>query len=78
MPVSPQSIGPDVGPPLSLSRYARSQNETTQTLRPDFAAVNTVYARYFPKNPPARIFVCVVAWPGPFAIEIDCVAARDA
>ena len=41
-----------------------------------FAAVNSVYARYFPKNPPARIFVCVVAWPGPFEIEIDCVATR--
>ena len=40
-----------------------------------FAAVNEVYARYFPKNPPARIFVNVVAWPGPFDIEIDCIAA---
>jgi 2-iminobutanoate/2-iminopropanoate deaminase len=39
-----------------------------------FAAVNAVYARYFPKNPPARIFVCVPAWPGPFDIEIDCIA----
>jgi len=40
-----------------------------------FAAVNAIYARYFPKDPPARIFVCVPAWPGPFDIEIDCVAA---
>ena len=40
-----------------------------------FAAVNAVYARYFPKNPPARVFVGVAAWPGPFDIEIDCVAA---
>jgi 2-iminobutanoate/2-iminopropanoate deaminase len=40
-----------------------------------FAAVNAVYSRYFPKNPPARVFVCVAAWPGPFDIEIDCVAA---
>ena len=39
-----------------------------------FAAVNTVYARYFPKDPPARIFVNVPAWPGPFDIEIDCIA----
>jgi enamine deaminase RidA (YjgF/YER057c/UK114 family) len=29
-----------------------------------FAAVNVIYARYFPKGPPARIFVCVPAWPG--------------
>jgi 2-iminobutanoate/2-iminopropanoate deaminase len=40
-----------------------------------FAAVNTIYARYFPKNPPARIFVCVPRWFGPFDIEIDCIAA---
>ncbi len=30
-----------------------------------FAAVNEVYARYFPDNPPARIFVCVPEWTGP-------------
>ena len=41
-----------------------------------FAAVNAVYARFFPSDPPARIFVCVAAWPGPFDIEIDCVATR--
>jgi len=41
-----------------------------------FSAVNVVYARYFPVSPPARIFVCVPAWPGPFDIEIDCIAIR--
>jgi 2-iminobutanoate/2-iminopropanoate deaminase len=41
-----------------------------------FAAVNAVYARFFPSDPPARIFVCVAAWPGPFDIEIDCVTTR--
>jgi 2-iminobutanoate/2-iminopropanoate deaminase len=40
-----------------------------------FSAVNAIYARYFPVDPPARIFICVPAWPGPFDIEIDCVAA---
>lgn len=40
-----------------------------------FAVVNAVYARYFPKDPPARIFLCVPAWFGPFDIEIDCIAA---
>lgn len=39
-----------------------------------FAAMNAVYARYFPVNPPARTFVNVPAWPGPFDIEIDCIA----
>jgi 2-iminobutanoate/2-iminopropanoate deaminase len=41
-----------------------------------FATVNAIYARYFPMDPPARIFVCVPAWPGHFDIEIDCVAVR--
>jgi 2-iminobutanoate/2-iminopropanoate deaminase len=40
-----------------------------------FPQVNAVYSRYFPSDPPARIFVNVPAWPGPFDIEIDCVAA---
>jgi len=39
-----------------------------------FAIVNAIYARYFPDDPPARIFVCVPEWTGPFDIEIDCVA----
>jgi 2-iminobutanoate/2-iminopropanoate deaminase len=39
-----------------------------------FPAVNEVYARFFPENPPSRIFINVPAWPGPFDIEIDCVA----
>ena len=40
-----------------------------------FAAVNEVYVRFFPKDPPARIFINVPAWPGPFDIEMDCIAA---
>jgi 2-iminobutanoate/2-iminopropanoate deaminase len=39
-----------------------------------FATVNAIYTRYFPKDPPARIFVCIPEWTGPFDIEIDCVA----
>ena len=39
-----------------------------------FAAVNAIYARYFPVDPPARIFVCAPEWMGAFDIEIDCVA----
>jgi 2-iminobutanoate/2-iminopropanoate deaminase len=39
-----------------------------------FATVNAIYARYFPENPPARIFVCIPEWTGPFDIEIDCIA----
>jgi 2-iminobutanoate/2-iminopropanoate deaminase len=40
-----------------------------------FAAFNDIYARYFPDESPARIFLHVPSWPGPFDIEIDCVAA---
>jgi 2-iminobutanoate/2-iminopropanoate deaminase len=39
-----------------------------------FQAVNSVYARYFPSDPPARSFVFVSGWHGPFDVEIDCVA----
>src|ERR1700751_5180869 len=39
-----------------------------------FQAINSVYARYFPSSPPARSFICVSAWHGPFDVEIDCVA----
>jgi Endoribonuclease L-PSP len=40
-----------------------------------FPAVNEVYRRHFPENPPARIFINVPAWNGGFDIEVDCVAA---
>jgi len=39
-----------------------------------FGAVNAIYARYFPKDPPARMFIPVPAWPFRFDIEIDCIA----
>ena len=39
-----------------------------------FGIFNTVYSRYFPSEAPARIFIHVPSWPGPFDIEVDCVA----
>jgi 2-iminobutanoate/2-iminopropanoate deaminase len=42
-----------------------------------FAAFNDVYARYFPSESPARIFVHVPSWPGPFDVEVDCVAVTN-
>jgi 2-iminobutanoate/2-iminopropanoate deaminase len=39
-----------------------------------FAAINAIYARYFPSDPPARSFICVNAWHGPFDVEVDCIA----
>jgi 2-iminobutanoate/2-iminopropanoate deaminase len=42
-----------------------------------FARFNEVYARYFLTESPARIFLQVPSWPGPFDVEIDCVAVVD-
>jgi 2-iminobutanoate/2-iminopropanoate deaminase len=39
-----------------------------------FATINSVYARYFAVDPPARSFLVVAAWHGPFDVEMDCVA----
>jgi len=39
-----------------------------------FDTFNEVYGRYFPVESPARIFIHVPSWPGPFDVEIDCVA----
>ena len=40
-----------------------------------FIIFNDVYARYFPSKSPARIFLRVPSFTGPFDIEVDCVAA---
>jgi 2-iminobutanoate/2-iminopropanoate deaminase len=39
-----------------------------------FASFNEVYLRYFPTEGPARIFLHVPSFAGPFDIEVDCVA----
>ena len=39
-----------------------------------YGAINRVYARHFPKDPPARTFVPVASWPMEFDIEIEAVA----
>jgi 2-iminobutanoate/2-iminopropanoate deaminase len=39
-----------------------------------FARFNAVYERYFPTEQPTRIFLHVPSWPGPFDVEVDCVA----
>jgi len=40
----------------------------------DFAAVNEVYGRYFPENPPARETVAVKTLPKQALVEISCIA----
>ena len=41
-----------------------------------FAAVNAVYARFFPSRPAGAHLRLRPAWPGRFDIEIDCIATR--
>ena len=40
----------------------------------DFASMNTVYAEFFPENPPARSTVAVAALPKGGLVEIECIA----
>jgi 2-iminobutanoate/2-iminopropanoate deaminase len=42
----------------------------------DFAAMNDVYARFFPDPPPARTTVEVAALPKGFKVEIEAIARR--
>ena len=43
----------------------------------DFAAVNAVYARYFPENPPARATIGVAALAKGACVEIEAIASRS-
>ena len=40
----------------------------------EFAAMNAVYAEFFPENPPARSTVQVAALPKGALVEIECIA----
>ncbi|MCX7915775.1 MAG: RidA family protein [Verrucomicrobiae bacterium] len=42
-----------------------------------FAAMNAVYARYFPTNPPARSTVQVARLPRDAQVEIEAIAIRQ-
>jgi 2-iminobutanoate/2-iminopropanoate deaminase len=44
----------------------------------DFGAVNEIYGRYFPENPPARATVQAAGLPKGALIEIEAIAALDA
>src|SRR6516165_10057198 len=39
-----------------------------------FSTFNAVYDRFFPRDAPSRIFMFIHSWPGPFDLEVDCVA----
>jgi 2-iminobutanoate/2-iminopropanoate deaminase len=59
----------------SLARVVKCNVYCTDVSR--FGAFNDIYARYFPSEAPARIFLCVPCFPGAFDIEIDCIAVLD-
>lgn len=42
----------------------------------DFAAVNAVYAEFFPHDPPARTTLAVAALPAGARVEIEAIALR--
>lgn len=44
----------------------------------DFAAMNDVYGRYFPADPPARSTIQVAALPKGAPLEIEAIAVRPA
>ena len=44
----------------------------------DFAAMNGVYASFFPENPPARSAVEVARLPKDALVEIEAIAVRQA
>ena len=54
--------------------------KTTVYLRDldDFAAMNEVYAEFFPEKPPARATVQVSRLPAEARVEIDAVASQSA
>ena len=54
------SSGVGIGSALVVHIVQASIREPTH--ESTLAGVNAIYAR-FPKKPPARIFVCVPAWP---------------
>ena len=56
----------------SLERVVKCNVYVTDPAQ--FGKFNEIYARYFPAESPARIFLCVPCFPGPMDIEIDCVA----
>ncbi|MEA2818533.1 MAG: 2-iminobutanoate/2-iminopropanoate deaminase [Bradyrhizobium sp.] len=64
-----------VGGSLAFGRRRCKTSMRVETFRRYEAVGCAIHARYFRKNPPARILVNLRAWPGHFDIEIDCVAA---
>jgi 2-iminobutanoate/2-iminopropanoate deaminase len=61
-----EAAGSSLDRAVRLSVFLKDMN--------DFAAMNEVYARYFPADPPARTTVEVARLPRDFKVEIDLIA----
>lgn len=57
----------------SLSKVIKCSIYSNNTSH--FQSINEIYARYFPTEPPARSFIFVSGWHGPFDVEVDCIAS---
>ncbi len=66
---------------LLVKRHSRLEQVATVTVylrnQADFAAMNEVYARYWPKDPPARTTVIVNLMVPDALVEVSTVALRD-
>lgn len=65
-----EACGSSMGQVVKTTVYLKDMGE--------FAAMNEVYARYFPENPPARATVEAARLPKDVRVEIDCIAAVQA
>jgi 2-iminobutanoate/2-iminopropanoate deaminase len=62
-----EAAGSSLDKALKATVYLKDMN--------DFAAMNEVYARYFPANPPARSTVEAARLPRDVRVEIDLIVA---
>ena len=61
-----EAAGSSLDKVVKTTVYLRDMN--------DFAAMNAVYATFFPNNPPARSTIQAAALPRGIAVEIDTIA----
>jgi 2-iminobutanoate/2-iminopropanoate deaminase len=61
-----EAAGSSLAQAVKVTVYLKDMN--------DFAAMNEVYARYFPKNPPARSTIEAVRLPRDARVEMDLIA----
>ncbi|MGC7872827.1 RidA family protein [Desulfosporosinus sp. SYSU MS00001] len=64
-----ESSGSSLGKVVKTVVFLRDMN--------DFAAMNAVYAAYFPENPPARSAVQVARLPKDAILEIEAIALAE-